>query len=270
MPPLTISVIMPAYNCAKYLREAIDSVLQQTFADFEFIIVNDGSSDNTEDVINMYTDSRIVYLKNPVNKGLVYTLNYALSKANGIYTARMDGDDISLPERLQKQLDHLVRNPGIDVLATQVSLINEHGNDVGIWNEDIEHSNASSIRHYLPFNNCIAHPTVMGRTEVFLKYKYLQAQRLSEDYDLWLRIIADGGIIDKLPQPLLMHRILASSFTRTQKINVYYKLSKVKWTFFKSQLKKGRINKVVLMTFMAGIADILKGTGKNIKRLTRN
>ena len=94
-----ISVLMPVYNVEKYLQEAIESILNQTYSNFEFLIINDGSSDKSGEIINSYNDSRIVYLQNNKNKGLVYTLNYGISLAKGEYIARMDGDDISLPDR---------------------------------------------------------------------------------------------------------------------------------------------------------------------------
>ncbi|MGI8637112.1 MAG: glycosyltransferase family 2 protein [Segetibacter sp.] len=265
-PPL-VSIILPAYNCEKYLREAIDSILQQTFTNFEFIIINDGSSDATEKITLSYIDPRIIYLKNDTNKGLIYTLNRGLSKAKGKYIARMDGDDISLPERLKKQYDWLEGNKTVDVLATQVSLIDENDKDIGFWEDDIKHSTANSIKKYLPVNNCIAHPTILGKKEAFLKYKYNPSQKLSEDYDLWLRMTADGLTIDKLAQPLLKHRILQSSFTRTRNVNVFYKVAVVKWNFVKNSLARGKFNSFIFSAFLYSIFDRIKGTGKVIKKL---
>lgn len=260
-----ISVIMPAYNCGKYLREAIDSILQQTFRNFELLIINDGSVDDTEKIIQSYTDERIVYIKNEANKGLIYTLNRGLPEAKGTYIARMDGDDISLPLRFQHQLDHLRKNPKVDVVATQVSLINEAGNDIGFWDDDVNHSDAKSIKKFLPVNNCIAHPTVMGKKEIFMQYRYNPVQKLSEDYDLWLRMAADGKIIDKIPQPLLRHRILQTSFTRTRNVNVFYKIAAVKWLFVKEQLGRGKMNGFIFHTLLCSLTDLIKGTGKIVK-----
>lgn len=260
-----VSIILPAYNVEKYLKEAIDSILRQSFTDFECIIINDGSTDTTERVILSYSDNRIIYLKNEANMGLIYTLNRGLSAAKGKYIARMDGDDISMGNRLQKQFEYLEKNKEVDVLATQVSLIDEDDNDIGFWDEDIQHSDVDSIKKFLPVNNCIAHPTIMGKKEILISYKYNAAQKLSEDYDLWLRIIANGKIIDKLPEPLLKHRILQSSFTRTRKVNVFYKISLVKWLFIKSELSKGKLNKFIFLTFVYCLTDGIKGTGKVIK-----
>ena len=94
-----VSVLLPVYNAEKYLQEAIDSILRQTFTDFELLLINDGSTDGSEEVIRQYHDDRIVYIKNDGNKGLIYTLNRGIEAAKGTYIARMDADDVSLPER---------------------------------------------------------------------------------------------------------------------------------------------------------------------------
>lgn len=102
-----ISVILPAYNASKTISEAIDSILSQSFKDWEMLVINDGSIDNTKDIIQSYTDSRIKYIENEGNKGLVYSLNRGISLSQGVYIARMDADDISLPTRLEEQLKYL-------------------------------------------------------------------------------------------------------------------------------------------------------------------
>ena len=260
-----ISIVLPAYNCEKYLKKAIDSILQQTFTDFEFIVINDGSTDETERVILSYNDRRVIYVKNEKNIGLIETLNKALSLAKGRYIARMDGDDISMPNRLQYQHDYLENNKQVDVLATLVNQMDEHENDLGNWTADVNHCSASSIKKYLPINNCIAHPTIMARAAVMLKYRYCNNQQLSEDYDLWLRIAADGIVIDKLSSVLLRHRILKTSFTRTRKPNVYFKLALIKWQFIKNSIHKKKINRFILKTFLYSTVDAMKGIGKQLK-----
>ena len=212
-----VSVILPAYNCEKYIAKAIDSVLHQTFTDFELIIINDGSTDQTEKVVKSFSDPRILYQPNNTNKGLVFTLNKGIDIAKGRYIARMDGDDIAHRERFEKQLNYLYKKTDVDVLATVVTLIDENDNFSGTWRNDERNIDEKDIRQQLPKDNCIAHPTVMGKTEIFKKYKYNHKQSQSEDYDLWLRIVSDGIIIHKLAEPLLRHRILADSFTRANK-----------------------------------------------------
>ncbi|MBK7430445.1 MAG: glycosyltransferase family 2 protein [Bacteroidetes bacterium] len=113
-----VSVIMPVYNTGKYLAAAIASVLGQTFSDFELIILNDGSTDDSETVVKNFTDPRIIYLKNERNLGLIATLNTALSQCKGEFIARMDGDDICHSERLAAQLRFLNAHPEISVCGT--------------------------------------------------------------------------------------------------------------------------------------------------------
>lgn len=102
-----ISVVMPAYNAEKYIGKSIDSILNQTYGDFEFIIINDGSKDSTKEIILSYSDNRIVYLENEINSGIVVTLNKGLEYATGEYIARMDADDIAVAERLEKQIEFM-------------------------------------------------------------------------------------------------------------------------------------------------------------------
>jgi glycosyltransferase involved in cell wall biosynthesis len=112
-----VSVVMPTYNDALYLRDAIDSILNQTFTDFEFIIVNDGSADDTERIILSYEDKRIRYLKNEVNAGNTVARNKGMEAARGRYIAIMDSDDVSVPDRLETQYKYMERHPGIGILG---------------------------------------------------------------------------------------------------------------------------------------------------------
>jgi len=260
-----ISVVLPAFNCEKYIGQAIQSVLQQTFTDFEFIIINDGSNDNTEEVIKSFSDSRIIYEKNDSNKGLVYTLNKGVDKAVGKYIARMDGDDICMPERFRKQIDYLEQNGKVDVLATIVTLIDENDQVKGIWPADLKNIHEKEIRRQLPKDNCIAHPTVIGKVSVFKKYKYNQTQSQSEDYDLWLRLLNDNVIIHKLGEPLLLHRILPGSFTRTHKKNVFWKIGETQLRFAWQQIRKGKSGLFTGKAFLYGGVNMVKGIFKQAK-----
>jgi len=264
-----VSVILPAYNCEKYIAKAIESVLQQTFTDFELIIINDGSTDRTEEIIKSFSDPRILYQVNNTNKGLVFTLNKGIDTAKGKYIARMDGDDISLSDRFEKQFNYLRLNKEVDILATVVTLIDENEIVSGTWHSDINNVSAKEIRKELPKDNCIAHPSIMGNASVFRKYKFNQTQSIGEDYDLWLRMAADNIIIHKLSEPLLQHRILTGSFTRTRHQNVFWKIAKIKIRFSWQQVKKRKLNVFTIKTFLYGCVDLLKGIGKNSKNLFR-
>jgi glycosyltransferase involved in cell wall biosynthesis len=261
-----VSVILPVYNAEKYLKEAIDSILNQTYTDFELILINDGSTDGSQEIIDNYKDHRIVHISNEINKGLIYSLNKAIDFAKGKYIARMDADDIALPQRFEKQVEYLEKT-NISILATKVKLIDENGETLHDWDDDAKNITAVQIKNFLLKDNCVAHPTIMGKTAVFKKYKYQYNQKYSEDYDLWLRITADGMAIEKISEPLLLHRILDTSATRFKKMNHYYRLAKVKFRFLWPQIKKGRFSLFNTKVFLFGLADMLKAGGKEIKAL---
>jgi glycosyltransferase involved in cell wall biosynthesis len=209
-----ISVIMPVYNSERFLKEAIESILNQSFEDFEFIIINDGSTDSSEAIILKFNDPRIIYFKNNTNIGVIKTRNIGIDHARGKYIAKMDSDDISLLDRFAVQYDYLENNPACAVLTTNIQLIDEKGNEIGFWEDDLNTKTYEEISTYLPKLNCIAQPAVMAKTEVLKKYKYNINQHCAEDWDLWLRIIADGLRIEKINFCYLKYRIVKNSLTQ--------------------------------------------------------
>jgi glycosyltransferase involved in cell wall biosynthesis len=255
---------MPVYNAERYLREAIDSILNQTLDDFEFIIVNDGSQDSSEQIILSYDDHRIRYLCNEKNKGLVFTLNKAVTAANGTFIARMDADDISLPTRLEKQVKYLQRQQ-VHFVVTTVSQINTDGASLQPWKDDMENITSKEIKDFLKTDNCIAHPTVLGYAHIFKKYPYHHNQKYAEDYDLWLRLVNSGYRIEKIKEPLLLHRILPDSFTRSKRKNIYYGLAWVKFSFVRQQATNGKLSAYVLAVFLFACFDLIKAAGKKFK-----
>lgn len=264
----SVSVILPVYNAAPFLKEAIDSILVQTLTDFELLLINDGSTDGSESIIESYADERIRYIKNVKNCGLIFSLNKGIEMACGEWIARMDADDIALPQRLEKQVSFLSTN-SVDLLATTVKLIDKDGRPLADWKDDIANTTACQIKKFLPKNNCIAHPTVMGRAKLFKKYKYVHNQKYSEDYDLWLRLSTDGGIIDKLPEQLLLYRIHPASLTRFKKVNIFYRLANVKFRFFWQQLKKGKLSFFNFSVFLYACLDLAKAVGKKLKAIVK-
>lgn len=262
-----ISIVMPFYNAAPYLAEAVKSILDQTFSNFEFIVINDGSTDGSDKIIQSFADKRIKYILNPENKGLVYSLNKGLDAAEGSLIARMDADDISMPDRLERQFEYLRMHPEADLVATQVQLINEKGQPTGFWKEDRENSSPELIKEFLAVNNCIAHPTILAKADVIQKLRYREAQGQAEDYDLWLRWISAGKTIHKVDTVLLQHRILPNSFTRNRQKNIFYKLAATKFRFAATEIRAKRINLFVIRTFMFAITDTIKGTGKYVKQI---
>ena len=161
-----ITVLMPVYNASLFLREAIESILNQTYKNFEFIIINDGSTDSSLQIIESFKDPRIKLVNNERNLGIIKTRNKGLQLAKGKYIANMDADDISLPTRLEKQFTFLEKNPDVAVIASKLVLINQNNDEIGIWPEDYHISDRNEIRKVLPIINCIGQPTVMIKNSV--------------------------------------------------------------------------------------------------------
>lgn len=178
-----ISVIMSVYNGEKYLRESIESILSQTFSDFEFIIVDDSSTDRSVETIQGYGDDRIKVTTNEKNIGLTKSLNKALAQARGDYIARQDADDISLPNRLEEQVKYFKKYPGVALLGTSIYRIDEDGRILG------KMVATASPGKILFKENQFSHGTVMFRREVIDKLGgYDESFRCAQDYELWLRI----------------------------------------------------------------------------------
>lgn len=199
-----ISVIMPVYNAQQYLREAIDSVLDQTFSDFEFIIFDDGSTDESLKIIQSYQDPRIRLISGKGNRKLVPPLNEAMQMAKGKYLARMDSDDISLSNRFEEQVAFMEKNPDIDVCGTFFRTIGGRVNLSKVYPIfDLEIKLA--MLFYCPF----AHPTVMMRRSTMINKCFFYDKQFlyAEDYDLWSRMSAFGCTFHNIPEVLLRYRV---------------------------------------------------------------
>jgi len=196
---------MAVYNGEKYLKEAIESILNQTFRDFEFIIVDDGSTDRTPEILKEYVrkDERIKIITNPQNIGLTKSLNRAIKLAKGEYIARMDADDIAAPKRLEKQIEFMKRNPEFGLVGTAYYEMNSKGNIVG---EKYFPASDEEIRKNLIKYNPFFHSSVVIRKKVFDKVGlYNENIPKAQDYDLWFRI-AQNYKIANLPSLLMMRR----------------------------------------------------------------
>lgn len=200
-----VSVLMSVYNGELYLREAVESILEQTFRDFEFIIVDDGSADNTSQILKAYAvqDSRIVLIRNEENIGLDQSLNKGLKLVQGEYVARQDADDVSLSSRLRLQTCFLDSHPEIGVLGTSVEGIDERGTSLGQDRIPIDHE---SLHACLLVNNCLHHSSVMIRRSLIQELGgYDERMRYVEDYDLWWRV-SQLARLANLPDVLLYRR----------------------------------------------------------------
>lgn len=211
-----ISVLMGVYNGERFLGEAVESILNQTFADFEFIICNDCSTDASAEMLKAYAaaDSRIVLLENERNMGLAATLNRCLTVARGAFVARMDCDDRSLPERFAFQQQFLTQHPEIDVLGTAAEYIDDNGQVYGCAIRD-------AVRVFTMTDvvrgSCVMHPTVMMRTDALQRVGGYTVNKLTtraEDYDLWCKIGSSGGQIAALSHILFQYREDQSNVVR--------------------------------------------------------
>lgn len=198
----SISVVMSVYNGELHIKEAMESILSQTFADFEFVIINDASTDTTESIIKSFNDPRIKLIKNDKNLGLAKSLNIGLDLAKGKYISRMDADDISLPERFQKQFDFMEENPGIDVCGSWYEFIGARTGVVKYPLKDDE------VKANMFFYDCICHPSVFIRKESLDKHRlrYNEEFRYAQDYELWCRGIKDLKFAN-MPCVLLKYRV---------------------------------------------------------------
>jgi len=209
-----VSVLMPVYNGEPYLREAVESILNQTFTDFEFIIIDDGSTDSTWEILIEHNDPRIRLVRNKANIGLIRSLNKGLGLARGEYIARMDADDVSFPERLAQQVSSLDGHPEVGVLGCGVQVIDGCGNPSHIRRFPAEHG---VIKWCLCFDDPIAHPTVMMRREVVVRAGGYNADMVhAEDYDLWRRL-SWTTCLSNLPEVLLHLRRHEACITRAHR-----------------------------------------------------
>ena len=212
-----ISVLMPAYNAEKFIAEAIESILAQTFIDFEFIIINDGSEDRTAEIVRAYKDPRIAFIDHAKNQGLVAVLNQGLDMARGEYVARMDADDIAYPERFAKQVEFMDANPHVGLVSSNARIFGDRYGALGDKrNKLLSNPEFPGVLDW--FRGCrVIHPSVMLRKKVFEKYnlRYDPDYVACEDYELWSRA-ARYMKIANIQEVLLNYRLHDSSITTRQ------------------------------------------------------
>jgi glycosyltransferase involved in cell wall biosynthesis len=230
MKPPVVSVVIPVYNGEKFVRNAMDSILSQTFSDFELIVINDGSTDSSAEVVASYRDPRIVFLENKTNTGLPRVRNQGLDASRGRYIAWLDCDDISLPERLEKQVKFLDTHPQVGVCGGWVKIVGGGRDVIAQYPAHPEY-----LRACLLFNNCLANSTVMMRAactrDIGLRFDL--SHHLSQDYGLWTRIPREWKIVN-LPEVLTVYR------THSSQVTVHRKQQQldISWEIQREQLLK--------------------------------
>lgn len=225
-----ISVIMSNYNTPlPYLKKAIDSILAQTYTTFEFIIVDDGSTDDSPEVIRSCTDPRIRLICNGENRGLAYSLNRAMEHCQGEFIARMDSDDISLPDRFAKQISFMREHPDVIVCGAWANTIDKNDQDAG-WSIQGTISDREEYRICLLFGNTptIVHPSAFLNRRLLLKHglQYDVRYRHAQDYQLWVRCaqIAECRIIPEVMVLYRVHDESVSRKTKSKQMNCAYRI----------------------------------------------
>lgn len=207
-----ISVILPVYNGSKTIQEAVQSVLNQTYNNFELIIINDGSTDSTRSIIESFKDKRIIII-NQVNKGLVNSLNLGIQRSRGIYIARMDADDYCLPKRFEKQIRKLESNPNLAAVGSLVENRYPSGDTI-IKTRPLTHA---AILKRIVLINPFSHSSVMMRKTTVESVGMYNPEtdgsktKLVEDYDLWIKFIKSGFELENINEVLMQNSVLDES-----------------------------------------------------------
>ena len=209
-----ISLIMSVYNGEDYLAEAIDSVLNQTFGDFELIVINDCSTDSTSEILDKYSklDSRVKVHTNEENLRLPSSLNKAISYAQGKYIARMDADDICLPERLERQYKFMEENPHIALSSCRFMTLK---NGVITSGGCGGRSDNNSVKALLLVTNPILHPGIIAKADVIRSLGYDKNFTCTEDMELWTRFVMAGHNVEIMPEYLMLYRLHDKQITET-------------------------------------------------------
>lgn len=214
-PNPVVSLIMPVYNGMPYLPLAVESVLNQTFENFELIIVDDCSDESTKEYLRSIKDKRVILINNDRNLGVQLTLKRGINEAKGQFIARLDSDDISMSNRLENQLIFFNQHPDYGIIGTSYRSLNENGDILSVReenNDDVE------VRWKMLFKSPFVHSTVMFRKSIIDQYNLNYDQEFAEDYDLWNRMLNyTKGYI--LKEPLVDYRIHNNSWTFTKKSN---------------------------------------------------
>jgi glycosyltransferase involved in cell wall biosynthesis len=252
-PEPLVSVVMPVYNADRYLPESIESIFSQTLTNFELIIICDSPTSETIQIMSNFQkrDSRMHVIFQD-RAGLIASLNKGIQVARGKFIARMDADDVSIPDRLQKQVLFMDQNPECSLVSSHIEFIDETGKFSGFWKSDIRAKTTREIKKRLPFKNCIAHPTVLIRSTVMKKYAYDPNQKKSEDYDLWLRMASDNLNLGKIPEVLVKYRKHQSSVSKKVvpvSLRIKCKLKYIKGQILQRKFSRFNLNVLFYLLF---------------------
>lgn len=250
-----ISVLIPVYNAEKFIKESVSSILNQTFSDFELLLGDDGSTDQSMEIISSFGDDRIIVIRNEENLGIARTLNRLIHLSKGEYIARQDSDDISLPERLQKQVDFMDKNQEIGVCGTNFTIFGDKVRQMfrPLTDED--------IKVYMLINNPVCHPSAMIRRSCLTKL-YDQSLFPAEDYALWFDLSKTSKLTN-LPDFLIRYRWHANSISNTREYMQIKMANSIKVKIFHETLsydiveEEMRLLNIVDSSRLTDYADLL-------------
>lgn len=205
-----VSVLMPAYNCEKTVRGAIQSVLDQSFRDFELIIIQDGSTDSTSKILQTFSDDRIQVIDHVQNQGLISSLNEGILKSKGQWIARIDSDDEMAKSRLQLQIEFLEKTPHVDILGSNVISMDQDGKKI---KKLLKKSGEITLSDaWIP--TPLFHPSTLIKTDLLRNNLFSNEALHCEDYELWLRLLKKGARVFNMSEALTFYRIHPSSVTQ--------------------------------------------------------
>ena len=256
-----VSVVLPAYNAEKTIAEAIQSIIEQTYKNWELIIINDGSTDDTENVILGFEDKRIRYYCNNENKKLIYTLNRGFSLATGKYIARMDADDICFTERFEKQVTFMEKYPDIVVCGTQIEYFGSKSTAYKKLKFPLRNS---QLKDMLAISTCFAHPSVMIRNSVVKSCCVLYDinYKNAEDYSLWIDL-SDYGNFANLNETLLFYRISDTQISQPCNPQTIKSVIACKKKYLKKYMEESFVESLFNNSIDISIL-------KKVKRMTQN
>lgn len=219
MQPL-ISVVLPVYNTENYITTSIQSIINQSYSNFELIILDDGSTDRTAEIVRTFDDKRIRFIQHE-NMGMAATLNKGIQLAKGSFIARQDADDVSYPDRFEKQITFLLENPAVAMVGSFARIIQDGNNQLRYLKHPFRNN---SIKFFLFFDNPFVHSSIMMRKNVVIEMGCYQINRASliQDYDLWSKI-ADKYQVANLPEVLLDYREVSSGISQEELKNNTYR-----------------------------------------------
>lgn len=245
-----VTIGIPVYNAEKFIRNTLISIFNQTYSNFELIITDDGSTDDSLNIIKSFTDNRIRIYSDGENKGISYRLNQQVNLAKGKYFVRMDADDIMFPNRLEKQLAFLENNPNCDVVGSSIIVINDDNDIIGFRPPSFNKNEYDTLQK-ITFH----HPSVMGKKSWFLENNYKVEYSGVEDFELWHRTIGTSNF-GMIKEPLLFYRdplvFKLSTYMHRQK--------QMREVFKKSNYLKNKpilLKKMIIGSYLKGYLSII-------------